>query len=268
MNPESSTPFGRRTRKHSFQTGRTSGTNTFEAGWKTRSNCSSSKQERSAISPCTQASNKPSLPATSWSLASCSSERSKLTTFAPAADKIGACWPPAEARQRTRLPAMLPNQGRGTGSRGVKMICQSPDCARRMVSESTGLHHALPSLDSLFQARRLCCKYFMMRPNSCLADLDRDCRKPRRKDLGHPNSILSDRRGFCCARDSLGYHTSSTERLGTTSCLVAAGPGSTAGNSPSVRPPDQSGEVPDHVRLRGLTDRAISLNGRRLASQP
>jgi GNAT superfamily N-acetyltransferase len=47
------------------------------------------------------------IPRSFWS---CSPDRSNTVTCAPAAASTGACWPPAEARQRIRRPRTSPSQ--------------------------------------------------------------------------------------------------------------------------------------------------------------
>ena len=99
----------------------------------------------------------PSLVATNWSFASCSPEMSKLVTLAPAAARTGACCPPPDARQSTRLPTTPSNQECGTRRFGVRMTSQLPFRALSIVDSSTGWHQGLdPLRDSASQNSLLC----------------------------------------------------------------------------------------------------------------
>lgn len=98
-----------------------------------------------------------SLVATNSSFASCSFEMSKLVTLAPAAARTGACWPPPDARQSTRLPSTPSNQVGGTHRFGVRITFQWPLRAFLIVDSSTGRHHGLdPLRDSASHASLLC----------------------------------------------------------------------------------------------------------------
>jgi hypothetical protein len=184
MNPASSTPPDRRTRWHSRQTGNTSGTKTLDTGWKTRSKLSAENTDRSAMSPCTHAKLRSLQLATSWSRRSCSSERSKLVTCAPAAASTGACWPPPDARQSTRFPRTSPSHSDGTGLFGVRTTDHAPVRAAAMTSAPTGVHHSLPSRDSRFHASRLWPRTSMLLPERP------SVRDQRRRAAGAP---LADR---------------------------------------------------------------------------
>src|SRR5215212_5093889 len=84
--------------------GLTSGTNRLETGWKTRSKLPSAKAERSRMSHWMVSRSNSSRSATNLSCASCLGELSSTVTLAPATAKVGACWPPPEARHRTSAP--------------------------------------------------------------------------------------------------------------------------------------------------------------------
>ena len=148
MNPASRCPPGLNTRKHSRHTAFTSGTNTLEIGWKIKSKDAEANADRSAISPRTHLSTRLSRFATSRSLLSCSSDRSKLTTSAPAAARTGACCPPPEARQRTVFPGNSASHAAGTDFVGVRITLQTPFRAARMTSGVTGVDQRLPCRDS------------------------------------------------------------------------------------------------------------------------
>ncbi len=78
------------------------------------------------MSPWTVAMFKPSRSATIRSCASCAGELSRSVTRAPAAARIGACCPPADARHRTSSPLSSGNHAAGTGLLGVSNTCHSP----------------------------------------------------------------------------------------------------------------------------------------------
>ncbi len=159
-----SVPPGRNTRKHSRQTGRMSGTNTFEHGWNIMSKDWSGNLVRSVISPSWRSSASPSRSATALSCESCAGELSKTETSAPAAAKTGACWPPADARARSRRPFNSPNHDRGTGLLGVSTTVQSPRLARAITSLETGTVHGFPRATCRSHASRLCRGMSMLTP--------------------------------------------------------------------------------------------------------
>ncbi len=156
VNPVSSKPAGRSTRKHSRQTGARSGQKTFDTGLKTRSKLLSAKALRSRMSPSTVLMTRPSRAATSSSRASCRGELSNTVTSAPAAASTGPCCPPPEARHSTEVPLMSAgNQSRGTGSYPMSTTDQSPARARAVTSGPTGRVHSFPRSTSRSQAARL-----------------------------------------------------------------------------------------------------------------
>jgi hypothetical protein len=135
--------------------GLTSGTNRLETGWKTRSKLPSAKAERSRMSHWMVSSSNSSRSATNLSCASCLGELSSTVTLAPAAAKVGACWPPPEARHRTSAPAISGNHDRGTGFVSVSKTSHCPRRAASITSGPTGTDHGLPSSTCLSQAPRL-----------------------------------------------------------------------------------------------------------------
>src|SRR5207248_1721778 len=80
-----------------------------------RPNRASANPDRSAILPRTVSIARPSRSATPRSRTSCSGLLSKTIIFAPAAARIGPCWPPPPARQSTSSPTRGGNQSPGTG---------------------------------------------------------------------------------------------------------------------------------------------------------
>ncbi len=155
VNPASNAPPVRNTRYASRHTGSRSGTKQLETGCTIRSKDSSAKTPRSAMSPSMVSIARPSREATSRSCSSCRGELSKTTTSAPAAARIGPCWPPPEARQRTLAPARSGYHSGGTARVGVSTICHWPPRAAAISSDPTGTVHRLPLSTSASQARRL-----------------------------------------------------------------------------------------------------------------
>jgi len=158
MNPASNRPPGRNTRAHSRQIGRISAANTLETGLKMRSNDSSPKADKSAMSPWTVSISRPCFAAVSASFSNCTSELSNEVTVAPAAAKIGTCWPPPDASANRSMPERFGNDGNhdsGTGLFGVKITDQSPALAFSKTASSNGVLHRQPSRDCKFQALRL-----------------------------------------------------------------------------------------------------------------
>ncbi len=113
-------------------------------------NVASSKALRSRMSPRTVRSSSPSRAATIWSWPSWRGELSNTVTRAPAAARIGPCWPPPEARHNTSLPVRsVGSQERLTGSRPMRIFYESPMRARSTSSILTGLRPLVALLDIL-----------------------------------------------------------------------------------------------------------------------
>ena len=90
------------------------------------------------MSPSTLVMVRPSRRATTWSCSSWRGELSSTVTRAPAAARIGACWPPALARPSTCSPASGGYHERGTGFVGVSTSSHSPRRAAAIAVASTG----------------------------------------------------------------------------------------------------------------------------------
>src|SRR5699024_4096413 len=132
-------------------------TNKIDTGLTTISKYSSSKSLRSDISPWIVLNLSPSRLATISSCSNCFFDMSVIVTSAPAAAKIGPCWPPPDAKQSIFNPDIdLGNQFLGTDFSVVTPISHTPDLLFSIISLLTDWVYLEPSSTFLFQALLLC----------------------------------------------------------------------------------------------------------------
>ena len=108
------------------------------------------------MSPSTSVRSSWSRRATNASWASCRGDASSSVTWAPAAARMGACWPPPPARQSTRASSRGANQSAGTGRVSVSRIDHEPARAAATTSDETTFVYGLePSSTAASHAARL-----------------------------------------------------------------------------------------------------------------